>query len=181
MKKILSTLIIIASFVAAYSATSVDATNASDKASKPSNVSVYVIGSGTGVASADTFAASSLTSGTHTYGPLPMSKDKNSPCYTSFRVFAPNLVTTASTGNLQVSYQQLGSNRLADTTATWVVADTVVPGGTAGQLIPLDSLPSQSIVVRLNNYGSSVTAILKKIYVVFYTNTSLGGKVGWGL
>ena len=178
MKKVISLIVMLAACFAVMAASSIDPTKAGQ--SKPSNILVYTIGSGTGQATADTFAASAATTGCHVYGPLQMSVDNSRPCFAGFRVFSPNLGTTASTGNLEVSYQQLASNSLADTTATWVLADTVVPGGSSKTLVSLSSLPSQSIVIRLRNYGSSVTAILKKIRVVFYSTATETNKAGGG-
>jgi hypothetical protein len=166
MKSIISILAVIAFAVVAF-ATPASNTVAVDAMAndKPSDIAVVQVGSGNGKATADSFPADI---GIKRVGPVRLSVDKSRPSFKYVTIKCPAGVTTASTGNIQVAYQLLPTNSLADTTATWSVIDTIVPTGIKNAaVLDLSALPAQSIAFRFFNYGSSVTALLKKINIVF--------------
>jgi hypothetical protein len=181
MNKFLSLLIVFAvACMATTTSSHVDTTAAATIKAKPSNIAVYSIGGGTrsvGLNSSDSLGASS---GCNVYGPIALSVDNTRPQFKGFRVWAPASATTSSTGNLQVAYQLMGSNNYIDTTATWTVVDTVTPSKASGTYVDISSLPAQSIMLRVFNYGSTATVIKKKIKVIFAATATESNKAGGG-
>jgi hypothetical protein len=163
MKKILSSLIALFVLVAVSFATdpTTNAWKGFNANQKPSDV--YFVSIGCGLMKGDSALkfSDTIAAGGHVrYGPYPMSIDPSRPSFKYLRFYAPIGALVAD--SLQVAYQLLSGNSLADTGAVtqWVATDTLTPGE-FGTTVDISAKAGVSILFRVMNTAGA-TAIIRK-------------------
>lgn len=159
MKKVISIVLAFA-LIASVSAATRNLTKTAGLNGGPSNIAVYAFGSGSGVATNDTIAA---TSGNILCGPVTLGRSADRPMAKGFACFVPAAGITAAC-TLGVEYQIIPTQSLADTCQTWTAADTIKgTTGAAGKYVDISSKAGSCIVWKVKNLTGTATAILKYI------------------
>jgi hypothetical protein len=135
----------------------------------PSNIAVFKLGTGNSGA-LDTFL---VTGSAKCYGPFNLSKDNSRPQYKGFRVY-PALTSFASGDSLKVEYQLLPTNKMSDTTSTWVSVTAVMLRGVPSSYIDISALPGQSIVIKITCIDVITPPIIMAapVRVVFFESSA---------
>lgn len=166
MNKIFSALFVLIAVVVSSHAASVGLAasvggSIYDAQSKPSNVAVVQLGTGTG-AQYDTIAIA----GQNVYGPYNLSVDKSRPQFKGFRL--NSLTGTLDSGDsAEVSYQLISGTTLADTAPVWTPSDTLIATGKLGNYQDISSKTGLAIVFKVKNIDATALLVQKKLKVVF--------------
>jgi hypothetical protein len=164
MKKILGILVVIAFCSSTFAARAGIKIAGNAANSRVANISVITLGKCIGDTTTLTGGDSLDAAGVNTYGPYRLSVDDGRGMFTSFQAYC-NAGAIASGDSLQLTYQIIAGNTLADTNSTWTAVDTLI-AGKKGIYTDISSRAGQAIVFRINNVDATGVLIAKKIRVV---------------